>query len=79
MCCIAAVCNTKTGDQYSLQRFYHKQDLYADWVRVLKQHQSNWYSASMHSMLCFKCFEVDCFVTEGVQHCGSIGLPTKKC
>ena len=77
--CVAAGCNKKSGEGYSLHGFPHEQDLHAKWVRAVKRLQSNWDSPSKHSMLCAKHFKADCFVTEGVRYRDSIGLPTKKC
>ena len=77
--CVAAGCNTKSGEGYSLHGFPREQDLHAKWVRAVKQLRSNWDGPSKLSMLCSKRFKADCFVTEVVRYRDSIGLPTKKC
>ena len=35
--CVAAGCNTKSGEGYSLHGFPREQDLHAKWVRTVKQ------------------------------------------
>ena len=76
--CVAAGCNTKSGEGYSLHGFPLEQDLHAKWVQAVKRQRSNWDGPSKHSMLCSKHFEADCFVTEGMRYRDSIGLPTNK-
>lgn len=76
--CVAAGCNTVSGDGYSLHAFPRNQDLRAKWIRAVKRQRSNWDGPSTHSMLCSKHFEPDCFATEGVRYRDAIGLPTKK-
>ena len=76
--CVAAGCNTKSGEGYSLHGFPREQDLHAKWVQAVKRQRSNWDGPSKHSMLCSKHFEADCFVTGGMRYRDSIGLPTNK-
>ena len=40
--CVAAGCNTKSGEGYSLHVFPREQDLHAKWVRAVKGLRSNW-------------------------------------
>ena len=77
--CVAAGCNTKSGEGYSLHGYPREQDLHAKWDRAVKRQRSNWGGPSKHSILCSKHFEADCFVTVGVRYRDSIGLPTNKC
>ena len=76
--CIAAGCNTVSGDGYSLHAFPRDQDLRAKWIRAVKRQRSNWDGPSAHLMLFSKHFAPECFATEGVRYRDAIGLPTKK-
>ena len=76
--CVAAGCNTASGEGYSLHAFPRDQGLRAKWIRAVKRQRSNWEGPSAHSMLCSKHFEPDSFATEGVRYRDAIGLPTKK-
>ena len=76
--CVAAGCNTVSGDGYSLHAFPRDQDLRAKWIRAaVKWQRSNWDGPSTHLMLYSKHFEPECFVT-GVRYRDSIRLPTEK-
>ena len=75
--CVAAGCNTVSGDGYGLHGFPHDQDLCAKWIRAVKRQRSNWDGPSMHSMLYSKHFKPKCFVT-GVHYRDAIRLPMKK-
>ena len=76
--CVAAGCNTVSGEGYSLHEFPRDQGLRAKWIRAVKRQRSNWEGPSAHSLLCSKHFEPDSFATEGVRYRDAIGLPTKK-
>ena len=76
--CVAAGCNTVSGDGYSLHAFPRDQDLRAKWIRAVKRQRSNWDGPSAHSMLCSKHFEPEYLATEGVRYHDTIRLPTKK-
>ena len=77
-CCIAAGCNTVSGEGYSLRSFPQDQGLRAKWIRAVKQQWSNWDGPSAHALLCSKHFEPDYFASEGVRYQDAIGLPMKK-
>ena len=76
--CVAAGCDTKNSEGYSLHTFSQDRDLREKLTRAVKQQRKNWDSPSKYSLLCSKHFEVDCFVTEGSCYRDEVGLPTKK-
>ena len=76
--CIAAGCNTVSGEGYSLHVFPRDQGLCAKWIRAVKRQRSNWEGPLAHLLLCSKHFEPDSFATEGVRYRDAIGLPMKK-
>ena len=78
-CCVAAGCNTVSGEGYSLYAFPRDESLCAKWIRGIKQQRSNWEGPSAHSLLCSKHVEPDSFASKGVHYPDAIGLPTKKC
>ena len=76
--CVAAGCNTASGEGYSLHSFPRDQGLRTKWIRAVKRQRSNWEGPSAHTLLCSKHFEPDCFASEGVRYRDAIGLPAKK-
>ena len=48
------------------------------WVNAVKQQQSWWNGPSVDSQLCFRYFEDNCFIKEGVHFRDEIGIPTVK-
>ena len=76
--CVAAGCNTKGGEGYSLHEFPREESLRVKWTRAVKQQRMDWKGPTAASLLCSKHFKLDCFVTEGVRYRDSIGIPTKK-
>ena len=76
--CVAAGCDTKNSEGYSLHTFPRDRDLREKWIRAVKRQRSNWDGPSKYSLLCSKHFEPDCFVTEGSRYRDEVGIPTKK-
>lgn len=76
--CVAAGCDTKNSEGYSLHTFPKDRDLREKWTRAVKRQRKNWDGPSKYSLLCSKHFEADCFVTEGSRYRDEVGLPTKK-
>ena len=76
--CIAANCNTATGEGYSLHEFPRNETIRAKWVQAVKRYRSKWDDPTASSVLCSKHFEEDCFVVEGVRYRESMGIPAKK-
>ena len=76
--CIAAGCNTATGEGYSLHEFPRDEALRAKWVQAVKRNRSNWDGPTASSVLCSKHFEQDSFVVEGIRYREAMGIPAKK-
>ena len=76
--CIAAGCNTVSGEGYSLHALLWDQGLRVKWIRAVKRQRSNWEGPLAHSLLCSKHFEPNSFASEGVHYCDAIELPMKK-
>ena len=76
--CIAAGCNTKDSEGYSLHTFPRDKELRDKWIRAVKRQRSNWDGPSKYSLLCSKHFEPDCFKTEGSRYRDEVGIPAKK-
>ena len=76
--CIAAGCNTKDSEGYSLHAFPRDKELRDKWIRAVKRQRSNWDGPSKYSLLCSKHFEPNCFKTEGSRYRDEVGIPAKK-
>ena len=76
--CIAAGCNTVSGEGYSLHEFPREDAIRSKWTRAVKLQRVGWKGPTSASLLCSKHFEPDCFVTEGVRYRDAVGIPTKK-
>ena len=76
--CIAAGCNTKDSEGYSLHTFPRNKELRDKWIRAVKRQRSNWDGPSKYSLLCSKHFEPNCFKTEGSRYRDEVGIPAKK-
>ena len=75
---IAAGCNTKDSEGYSLHTFPRNKELRDKWIRAVKRQRSNWDGPSKYSLLYSKHFEPDCFKTEGSRYRDEVGIPAKK-
>ena len=65
--CIAAGCNTASGQGYSLHEFPRDDGARLKWARAVKLHRVGWKGRTDASFLCSNAhFEPDCFITEGV-------------
>ena len=76
--CVAAGCNTSSGEGYSLHAFPRDEDLRKKWTRAVKQHRRNWEGPTANSLLCSKHFEQECFAVEGSRYRDAVGIPAKK-
>ena len=76
--CVAAGCNTASGQGYSLHEFPRDDGVRSKWARAVKLHRVGWKGPTAASFLCSKHFEPDCFITEGVRFRDAVGIPAKK-
>ena len=76
--CVAAGCNTASGQGYSLHEFPRDDSVRSKWARAVKLHRVGWNGPTAASFLCSKHFELDCFITEGVRFRDAVGIPAKK-
>jgi len=76
--CVAAGCDSVGGKGCSLHKFPQDEAIKKKWIKAVKQQRSNWDGPSSYSLLCSKHFMDDCFVTECVQFCDELGMPTPK-
>ena len=76
--CVAAGCNTSSGEGYSLHAFPRDKDLRKKWTKAVKQHQRNWEGPTANSLLFSKHFEQECFAIEGSRYRNAVGIPAKK-
>ena len=76
--CVAAGCNTASGQGYSLHEFPCDDSVRSKWARAVKLHRVGWNGPTAASFLCSKHFELDCFITEGVRFRDAVGIPAKK-
>ena len=72
--CVAAGCNTSSGEGYSLHAFPRDEDLRKKWTRAVKQHRRNWEGPTANSLLCSKHFEQECFAVEGSRYRDVVGF-----
>lgn len=77
--CIAAGCNTVSGEGYSLHEFPCDDAMRSKWTRAVKLQRVGWKGPTSASLLCSKHFEPDCFITGGVRYRDAVGIPAKKC
>ena len=77
-CCVAAGCNTVSGMGYNLHSFPKDETMRRKWTSAVKRQRVNWDSPSSSPLLCLKHFKEDCFVTEGVRYCDTLGVPAQK-
>ena len=75
--CVAAGCNTSSGEGYSLHAFSRDEDLRKKWTKAVKQHRRNWEGPTAN-LLCSKHFEQECFAVEGSHYRDAVGIPAKK-
>ena len=76
--CVAARCNTASGQGYSLHKFPHDDGARSKLAQAIKLHRVGWKGPTAASFLCSKHFEPDCFITEGVRFHDAVGIPAKK-
>ena len=75
---IAAGCNTKDSEGFSLHTFPCNKELREKWIRAVKRQRSNWDGPSKYSLQCSKHFEPNSFVKEGSRYRDEAGMPVKK-
>ena len=77
--CVAANCNTESGQGYSLHQFpIDDAQTCAKWTRTVQQHRRGWPGPKAGSfVLCEKHFMPECFV-EGARYRNTFTIPHKK-
>ena len=77
--CVAANCDTESGQGYSLHEFpIDDAQTCAKWTRAVQQHQHGWPGPkAVSSALCEKHFTPECFV-EGERYRNTFSIPHKK-